>query len=240
MIYDVEEHHQPHHAVKLILMRNVDDFGVKGQVVTVLFHQAHPKLLLPGFAVYHTEENLERLGDFVIPEDQLVDSSPSAKQFVNFFSKWTFDIVMSSSTPWRIEAWHVAASLRKHGVWLGEEHIEIPGGAISGPDMGLQNKEFIAVVTVNSHEKVGGGLTVSRRYTFPPAVEGAMSDPPLDGRHGGAAQGPPGQGLVPQVLEASITVCAPHAPWHSATLVHSGTSGRRSLCGRRRGSSCWT
>ena len=192
MIYDVEEHHQPHHAVKLILMRNVDDFGVKGQVVTVLFHQAHPKLLLPGFAVYHTEENLERLGDFVIPEDQLVDSSPSAKQFVNFFSKWTFDIVMSSSTPWRIEAWHVAASLRKHGVWLGEEHIEIPGGAISGPDMGLQNKEFIAVVTVNSHEKVGGGVSVSRRYNFPPAVEGAMSDPPLDGRHGGAAQGPPG------------------------------------------------
>ena len=29
---EVEEKSQPHHDVKLILLRNVDDYGVKGQV----------------------------------------------------------------------------------------------------------------------------------------------------------------------------------------------------------------
>ena len=32
LIYEVEEKSQPHHDVKLILLRNVDDYGVKGQV----------------------------------------------------------------------------------------------------------------------------------------------------------------------------------------------------------------
>ena len=31
LIYEVEEKSQPHHNVKLILLRNVDDYGVKGQ-----------------------------------------------------------------------------------------------------------------------------------------------------------------------------------------------------------------
>ena len=77
LIYEVEEKSQLHHDVKLILVRNVDDYGVKGQVglrrgigiqqhfrppqvVSVPFHLAHPKLLLPGFAVYHTDENVEK------------------------------------------------------------------------------------------------------------------------------------------------------------------------------------
>jgi hypothetical protein len=32
LIYEVEEKAQHHHDVKLILLRNVDDYGVKGQV----------------------------------------------------------------------------------------------------------------------------------------------------------------------------------------------------------------
>ena len=77
LLYEVEEKSQLHHDVKLILVRNVDDYGVKGQVglrraigiwqhfrppqvVSVPFHLAHPKLLLPGFAVYHTDENVEK------------------------------------------------------------------------------------------------------------------------------------------------------------------------------------
>jgi len=154
MIYNVEEKFQPHHKVKVILLRNVDDFGVKGQIVYCLFHEAHSKLLLPGFAVYHTEENVKRLGDFIIPEEQIVNSSESARLFLNYFSKRIFDICMSSSTPWTIEKWHIKASMRKHKVWLSDDQIEIPGGQISGPDTNLENKEFIAIITINNHEKV--------------------------------------------------------------------------------------
>jgi hypothetical protein len=39
-------------------------------------------------------------------------------------------------------------------VWLTEEQISIPGGEISGPDSSLENKEFVAVIAINSYEKV--------------------------------------------------------------------------------------
>merc|ERR1712032_671598 len=127
----VEEKSQPHHDVKLILLRNVDDYGVKGQVVSVPFHLAHPKLLLPGFADYHTEENVEKHKDIILPEDSIINSSP-----------------------WTIEKWHIKASLRKHKVWVSDEQIEIPGGKVNGPDLNLENKEFIAILTINNHEKL--------------------------------------------------------------------------------------
>jgi len=154
LIYEVEEKSQPHHDVKLILLRNVDDYGVKGQVVSVPFHLAHPKLLLPGFADYHTEENVEKHKDIILPEDSIINSSASAKEFITFFSKRVFDICLSNSTPWTIEKWHIKASLRKHKVWVTDEQIEIPGGKVNGPDLNLENKEFIAILTINNHEKL--------------------------------------------------------------------------------------
>jgi len=154
LVYEVEEKHQPHHSVKLILLRNVDDYGIKGQVVSVLFHEAHTKLLLPGFAVYHNADTVEEHKDILLPEEQRFHSSEAARQFAIYFSKRTFDICMSSTNAWTIEKWHVRASLRKHRVWAGEEQIEIPGGQVSGPDPALENKEFIAVLTINKHEKL--------------------------------------------------------------------------------------
>ena len=43
---------------------------------------------------------------------------------------------------------------RKHKVWVKAEDIELPGGKIEGPDMNLENKEFVAIVTLNKQEKV--------------------------------------------------------------------------------------
>jgi len=154
MIYEVEEKSQPNHSVKVILLRNVDDFGKKGQIVTAKFKKAHKFLLLPGFAVYHNEENLELLKDIVIPEDQELYSSPTVRRFRNFYSKRAFDVCMNGNTPWTIEKWHIKAALRRHAVWVDEEHIDIPGGQISGPDQSLEEKEFVAVLTINNHEKL--------------------------------------------------------------------------------------
>ena len=87
MLYDVVEMHQAHHTVKVILLRNVDDYGKRGQVVEADFLKAHNHLLLPGFAVYHTEENCEKHRDILIPEDTEVWSSPSVEKFYNFYCK---------------------------------------------------------------------------------------------------------------------------------------------------------
>ena len=112
MIYEVEEKHQPHHEIKLILLRNVDDYGIKGQIIKWKFHEAHRDLILPRFAVYHSEENLEKYKDIVIPEGQITDSSPTIRPFMNYYSKRTFDICMNTRNSWTIEKWHIKASLR--------------------------------------------------------------------------------------------------------------------------------
>ena len=67
MLYEVVEKAQHHHKVKVILLRNVDDYGRRGQVIETDFLKAHNNLLLPGFAVYHTEENCDKHQDILIP-----------------------------------------------------------------------------------------------------------------------------------------------------------------------------
>ena len=48
----------------------------------------------------------------------------------------------------------VTQGFRRQNVWCSEEDIEIPGGHISGPDLNLEQKEFIAILTINDYEKV--------------------------------------------------------------------------------------
>jgi len=154
MLYEVSEKNQTHHNIKLILLRNVDDFGKKGQVINVEFRLAYVHLLLPKFAVYHSEENCEKYKEILIPEGEEVFSSPSVQEFYNTFSKRVFDVCMNIKNPWTIEPWHIKATLRKHKIWCQSKHIEIPGGTIEGPNMELENKEFIAVLTINNKEKL--------------------------------------------------------------------------------------
>ena len=112
MLYEVSEKNQTHHNIKLILLRNVDDFGKKGQVINVEFRLAYVHLLLPKFAVYHSEENCEKYKDILIPEGEEVFSSPSVQEFYNTFSKRVFDVCMNIKNPWTIEPWHIKATLR--------------------------------------------------------------------------------------------------------------------------------
>jgi len=154
MLYEVDEKFQPHHKIKLILLRNVDDYGRKGQIVDVYFHEAYKYLLLPKFAVYHSEENVEAYKDIIIPEGVNVYSSETARAFINYFSKRVFDVCMNIEVSWTIEPWHIKASLRKHKIWVKSEDILIPGGKIEGPDMTLENKEFISILTINNKEKM--------------------------------------------------------------------------------------
>jgi len=42
-------------------------------------------------------------------------------------------------------------------VWVKEDQIEIPGGkfgSIKGPDLSLENKEFVAILNINNLEKL--------------------------------------------------------------------------------------
>ena len=49
---------------------------------------------------------------------------------------------------------YILCLARRHGTWLEEKNIEIPGGVISGPDLSLENRDFLVLVTINNFDKV--------------------------------------------------------------------------------------
>eukprot|EP00088_Acartia_fossae_P069582 TRINITY_DN9122_c0_g1_i10.p1 TRINITY_DN9122_c0_g1~~TRINITY_DN9122_c0_g1_i10.p1 ORF type:complete len:296 (-),score=43.28 TRINITY_DN9122_c0_g1_i10:66-953(-) len=155
VVYQRDPEILPEQSVKVILLRNMDDYGVKGQIITVKSVIANRDLLLPGHAVYHNDENLEKYSDIVIPEETKMFSSDVARKIYSNWSKRCLDVCMSMDVKeWTLERWHVKASLRKHNLWLTDGQIEIPGGQIKGPNLDLENKEFISVITLNNFDKI--------------------------------------------------------------------------------------
>ncbi len=81
MTYEVVEEEQAPHPVKVLLLKNTEDFGRRGQVVTVDDpQQARKDLLLPGLAVYASQENLRKYADIAIPEENFTFSSRTVKE----------------------------------------------------------------------------------------------------------------------------------------------------------------
>lgn len=73
---------------------------------------------------------------------------------MNILTKHVYGVVMNKDHPWVIEPWHVQVALRKGGIECPVEAITLPEEPIKGPDMNLQNKEFLVTVTINNKEKV--------------------------------------------------------------------------------------
>ena len=98
--------------MKIILLRNVDDYGVKGQIVNIAYTEAHKFILLPGFGVYHSPENVGRYADIILPEETRLHSSESGRQLGNYWAKRVLDVGMSLDEDWSLEPWHIKAAFR--------------------------------------------------------------------------------------------------------------------------------
>ena len=82
-IFKALEEDQPLESVRLILLHNTEDFGQRGQIVVVENpKEARRDLLLPGLAVYATDENLKKYKEIIIPEDELSYSSSYIKKVI--------------------------------------------------------------------------------------------------------------------------------------------------------------
>lgn len=68
--------------IDVILTSYVEGIGRKGEVVNVKPNLAYEKLLLPGLAVYHTPENVEKYSKFLdsADDDDEKHSSPFAQR----------------------------------------------------------------------------------------------------------------------------------------------------------------
>lgn len=140
--------------LEVILTAFVSGVGDRGEIVSLPRSEAYNKLLLPGVAVYKTDENIEKyVNTRDSKKEEVTHSSPYAQRTVNVLQSRVFAIVMNKDQPWVLQPWHIRASLRKQGVHADESTIELPEEPITGPDLKKQNKEFLVTVTVNNMEK---------------------------------------------------------------------------------------
>lgn len=140
--------------LEVILTAFVNGIGDRGDVVSLPRTQVYIKLLLPGLAVYKTEENMKKYAS--IKEDvnkEVLHSSPYAQRTINVLQNRILGVIMNKDEPWVLEPWHIKASLRKAGMHAPEEAIELPKEPITGPDLLKEGKEFIVTITINNMEK---------------------------------------------------------------------------------------
>lgn len=140
--------------IEVILTTFVDGYGNPGKRVSVPPFVAYNKLLLPGFAVYPTPENIEKYCNKGRDMNELYCSSSTVQRTLNVLSTLNLGVKMSKDNPWTLETWHIRTSFRRIGIYVPDEAITMPAKAISGPDMSIQGKEFYVTITINKTETV--------------------------------------------------------------------------------------
>lgn len=139
--------------LEVVLKTFVEGVGDKGDVVSMRPTYVYNKLLLPGLAVYKTEENLKEYAKTDSEKKEVLHSSPFAQRTVNMLEGMTLAVIMNKDHPWEIKPWHIRASLRKAGYYVKEECITMPEQAITGPDLKKESKDFYCTITINNLEK---------------------------------------------------------------------------------------
>jgi len=153
LIKDTSVERQP--DVDVILTTNIEGLGNTGEKVSVKAKDAYNNLLLPGLAVYASNENIEKYKDLLLnAEEKVKFSSVTAPLTMRSLSLMTLSVVMNKDNPWTIQPWHIRTSFRKCGFVVPEDAITIPEIPIKGSDMNLEGKEFYVTITINNIEKV--------------------------------------------------------------------------------------
>jgi len=175
-IYRALEEEQPLEPIRVILLHNTEDFGPRGQIVVVDNpKEARRDLLLPGLAVYATDENLEKYKDIIIPEDELVYSSQYIKKILPILGRYVIPITVNPFGAWVLKARHVRACLMKLRIEVPEECIEMPLQDIRGPRPSEEQKEFLVHITINENERIPMRCVIHHRNA--PKTVGWMHTP---------------------------------------------------------------
>ncbi|XP_055849884.1 39S ribosomal protein L9, mitochondrial [Episyrphus balteatus] len=139
--------------LEVVLKTFVEGVGDKGDVVSMRPTFVYNKLLLPGLAVYKTEENIQKYAKTEEDKTEVLHSSPFAQRTVNMLQSLTLAVIMNKDHPWELKPWHIRTSLRKAGYYVKDECITMPEQPITGPDLKKENKDFFCTITINNLEK---------------------------------------------------------------------------------------
>merc|ERR1712126_162751 len=142
--------------VQIILTKAIEEFGKRGQVLTMPSERAHKELLYHNLAVYASPENLDLFKDILIPEDAVQFSSPSVQRSYPELSRKVVCLKMHDVNAWPvINKWHLRVALGQHGIFVqNEDCISFNATPIAGPDPALQGKEFCVKLKVNKLEEI--------------------------------------------------------------------------------------
>ncbi|XP_046383932.1 39S ribosomal protein L9, mitochondrial [Ischnura elegans] len=153
-VYDLVEDttRRKHEDIRVVLATYVEGLGNRGDIVSVKPTFGYQNLILPGLGVYCTPENVEKYTSGSHSKDVDEHSSPNAEKTVKFLSRLVLAVVMNKDMPWTLEPWHISMSFRKAGIAVPEKAITMPQYPIKGPDLSLENKQFLVKVTVNGLE----------------------------------------------------------------------------------------
>jgi len=175
-IFKALEEDQPLESVRLILLHNTEDFGHRGQIVVVENpKEARRDLLLPGLAVYATDENLEKYKEIIIPEDELSYSSSYIKKILPILHRYVIPLTVNPYGTWVLNACHVRACMKKLRIEVPEDCIEMPVQEVRGPMPSDEGKEFLVHITINGTERIPIRCVI--HYRNSPKVVGWMHIP---------------------------------------------------------------
>ncbi|CAK9814046.1 39S ribosomal protein L9, mitochondrial [Anthophora quadrimaculata] len=142
--------------IDVILLKTIEEYGEKGQMIKVPSIKGYETLILPKLATYASPENIKKyfIEDAFINKDIDEHSSRFVERTMTILSHCYLRIRMSLDVPWTIEKWHIRTSFRRVGIIVPEDAITLPKRTISGPDMSIENKEFYVTVKINNCEEV--------------------------------------------------------------------------------------
>uniref|UniRef100_A0A2R5LJC3 Large ribosomal subunit protein bL9m n=1 Tax=Ornithodoros turicata TaxID=34597 RepID=A0A2R5LJC3_9ACAR len=153
--YDEITEQKKKENIDVILTRHVDGKGDKWDIISVPSYYAYFNLILPGYAMYASPENLELREKHKQKKIEAgpTFSSPYASLTIRLMETRTYNLSMNRDLPWTVEPWHVRVALRKTGVVVRDESVLLPETPIVGPDPSMQGKVFALNILVNGMDK---------------------------------------------------------------------------------------
>lgn len=138
--------------VKVILTDHVPGIGLKGDVVDVKRWNAFNNLIPSQKAVYASEANLRLYRELIESKSTGGPSSALSALTAEQLKRKIFLIDMSDQGKWQLSAWHIRSNLRRQGLHVPLEAIELPDEAIDGPNLNHEAKDFFVTITINDNE----------------------------------------------------------------------------------------
>lgn len=152
---------QPAGDMPVILVKDVEGVGLRGEVLGVARKLARNMLLPTGAAIYASPENLAKHKEESKNVEDIPRQSIVAQKTIRQLQAMTLRIPMNPNVSWTLNKTHVRVAFRKTGVQVPQDCLTIPDEAVT------QFGDTVVKVTVNKLDTVTVKAVI---YPYDPAA----------------------------------------------------------------------